>query len=612
MSSSHVFGDRQASETKDAWSSFARSRLDLSVRPRADLAGCGRITHLRSLDSELEAATAAIATLKRQRNALNTACSLPMELLCEIFRHAQKDWQPERARTHPDPPSEEAKSLFDLGWIYVTQVCTSWRQAAHGNAGLWTELRCLDMPPTLATNALHNCRELPLDLKIRYHFPWLANRPNQGLRIDDWLCPSIMERTRCLFISADPRTFNSWVPQLIRPDLAPILQDLTLSLSPGSAPNDWIVFNTSVFTGTRMPSLTSLTLLSCFPYWGTPFTAANVTRLRIEMPGTEDSAEDMGFLPEASHLNNFLFSFPLLEELSLQNIVPSDNPHPNFLQPPTLTSTLRVMRFGCTSPDLLPILSRFWDRFRAAPNTTVIFEAEIDEEFENALDDEGEIIIQALFSNDLAHPFRELHCSHNALSLCRSVSSSREEWVRVWPEMRYNSPLDLDANENTTDRMRGSVNIRTSRPAPDFLLPVRPDTFQALSFAPNIMDMYMIVTWLRHLPSPNIERIAIPYQQSSPLLAALVEASDLESDGQFALLPRLNIVVLHAGVQMDPHQEQPLQVEHEPQVDVAFMNLLRVRRERGAPIRELFISRQLMEQDVWGQVGEGVQVSFFD
>ncbi|KZV67367.1 hypothetical protein PENSPDRAFT_754958 [Peniophora sp. CONT] len=584
-------------QVKDAWTSFVQSRLDTGGQIRAAPGGHDRVARLQAADIELEVADTVIALAKQQRNALNAACSLPSELLVEIFKDAQEDWLPERTRTSCS--AQPRKFLYDLGWAYITQVCAAWRQAAHSNARLWTKLMCLDVPPALAATTLQNSCQMLLDIEINHPFPLSEGC---GTVVDSvverWLSAPVLHRTQKLSIKANIDAVESWVTELQHP--APALYQLGIALA-GGAYDDYFMLPPSLFAGHFAPSLKNLILLNCFPTWHEPFLSTNLTQLRLGSNDFEDS-EDMSYLPTISQLRSLLSSLVQLQELTFLNVTPIDDPEP--VQPWTFPSCLKELEFICSSVDILDIYGGFWRHFKTSSRTIVTFDILLGESDE-LLEDGVVNGLQSVWDHEPAHPFRELHLSSHTISLRHSVSASRADWTRRWPSQEpdpHSYGVITEAVESTCDRVYGSRHIQIWQQFPNIfgLLPL--DTLHALSFHSDMMRAFDASDWLEHFSSStDVERLVIPYLDSDELLVAMNNLRD--SDGQLALFPRLQTVVVHRGEVEDSHNVT---------LNGVMINFIDMRREKGAPIHELLVSREMMGWDVWSRAGEGTNLMFFD
>ncbi|KAF8972560.1 hypothetical protein BDZ97DRAFT_1781625 [Flammula alnicola] len=74
-----------------------------------------------------------ILQLKHARNALSPACSVPPEVLCNIFAFAKAAVAGE---LHPDGMFQ----FCALEWVRVTHVCKWWRDVALNASSLWTDI----------------------------------------------------------------------------------------------------------------------------------------------------------------------------------------------------------------------------------------------------------------------------------------------------------------------------------------------------------------------------------------------------------------------------------------------------------------------------------------
>ena len=110
-----------------AWEAIFRSRfgamMDGPFAPKSK-------TRAQTLELELNALERYTILAKRCRNASQGACSLPVEILANIFGFAQIDWRPTHTISHLNgTPANNIN--YDLGWIYLTHVCHIWRSVSY-------------------------------------------------------------------------------------------------------------------------------------------------------------------------------------------------------------------------------------------------------------------------------------------------------------------------------------------------------------------------------------------------------------------------------------------------------------------------------------------------
>ena len=74
----------------------------------------------------------ALSLAKQRRNATTAAAGLPAELLAMIFTIAAKSWVPIDTkgwfRRRVRDTNKETLPRYDLGWLHITHVCSSWRK----------------------------------------------------------------------------------------------------------------------------------------------------------------------------------------------------------------------------------------------------------------------------------------------------------------------------------------------------------------------------------------------------------------------------------------------------------------------------------------------------
>ncbi|KAI0718107.1 hypothetical protein C8Q72DRAFT_764666, partial [Fomitopsis betulina] len=95
---------------------------------------------------------ARIHAINIELNAFAPISILPPEILSNIFLHIA-------GRGSADPALWEPKAVGH--WIYVTHVCTSWREVALQCATLWSHLNLSELPKVLE-ELLARSKDAPL------------------------------------------------------------------------------------------------------------------------------------------------------------------------------------------------------------------------------------------------------------------------------------------------------------------------------------------------------------------------------------------------------------------------------------------------------------------
>ena len=90
---------------------------------------------MRSLKQEFDALQKYTRLANKHWNDCIVASCLPAEILAIIFAFAQGVWKP---RPTSDPLT--GYPTYDLGWIYVSHVCSSWREVG---SFCFARMRCL-------------------------------------------------------------------------------------------------------------------------------------------------------------------------------------------------------------------------------------------------------------------------------------------------------------------------------------------------------------------------------------------------------------------------------------------------------------------------------------
>lgn len=81
--------------------------------------------------------------------------------------------------------------------------------------------------------------------------------------------------------------------------------------------------------------------------------------------------------------------------------------------------------------------------------------------------------------------------------------------------------------------------------------------------------------------------------------------------GPFSLFPSLSTLALHISDWEAENLTNELVVEQRCVMEVALLESLYTRQEKGAPLKEVLVARAMAEWDVWDRVKELVHVEFF-
>ena len=92
---------------------------------------------LQSIEADIDHHSQLLIGLRRRRNSFVRLNRLPSELLAEIFLYCRgEDWDlPDNSET-----AKYKATVPPLRWIFVTAVCSHWRQVALQTPRLWSHI----------------------------------------------------------------------------------------------------------------------------------------------------------------------------------------------------------------------------------------------------------------------------------------------------------------------------------------------------------------------------------------------------------------------------------------------------------------------------------------
>ncbi|KZV67366.1 hypothetical protein PENSPDRAFT_754957 [Peniophora sp. CONT] len=584
MSSTEDLSAR-AQTPSEAWTTFAKSRLDVITDGSGAAPHMGRKARMETMRLELAALEQCAILAKQRCNSCSAASSLPVEILANIFAFAQAIWRP---RVISDIVSGHPG--FDLGWIYVTHICTSWRRAAIGAAHLWREISVLSVPPHMGTIILRRTLRLPLHLSIYLDDSnYVDDTPPV---VQDWLCASILPRIERLSIEAYTFEFEKWRSALNHP--LPALRELVMDLSRSE---DTAILEDDLLGGQCPQLLSRLSLKNFIFFEGSKLFSPALTFLSIAM--SETAEYDLAALTTWG-LRFQLASMPNLEELHLSNILPyhreSDAPQPVFRFLPTF----KKLRVYCANSTVLSsCYKNFWDHFRF-PNTAVIVSAL--QIYEPSFDEEHAFgSITQIDPSGI--PPKELWISQTTIKIC-FVERPREKWTRCWTATPTAGQIS-DRAKNATEGRYVYTNRRlVTAYASHRIL----DSLRVINFSPTALEAFNTsddtgVVWLSKFSTNRlVRRISAHYLACDKLFDALIQRD--ADTGTFHLFPVLEVVVLFANLNSGGRLHTAL--------DMALLDMLELRRELGAPVKELLVAREMASWSVWDNVCEGTAITFFD
>ncbi|KZV67359.1 hypothetical protein PENSPDRAFT_754950 [Peniophora sp. CONT] len=599
------------STSEDAWSAFIKSRFEVLASRKLAV---GPAIQSRMLDLELSMMIKYTRVAYQYSNASSGAAALPAEVLATIFTFAQVEWQPQRST-----------AKYDLGWVLITHVCSSWRRTAISTPSLWTTVSCLCLAPRMLPEFVRRAQQSGLQLHVDTLFC------DEKMPLDIWLHEPLLRRCRRVSLIAEDEDKFIDALNLIGNSLPlPGLRDLEIKYDVGG--DEWLSLKDTTFDFTSFPALHKVSLRNCFPRWDTsPLPMKNLTHLSLMMSWYSGAIDDETFRPAALIFRQMLDALPLLTELTLTNLLPAPTqvagPHdgvetyPGFAQPFVFSTHLRRLTVEVHTIYAYSIDYRyFWDNFRVPSTTVVVVDLNIDS-FDARMESDGEDgrdwLIPITCVDNAITPAQEMTISQSTVSV-RYAESSEDTWTRRSDiETRQNLASDhtrttwIYRNENwDTDTVHGSRHIYVPSDLSAYIDTLPLASMRALFLVSNLMpSMTSPSAWVTSFAeAQDVQRLSFGYAASGHLLVALSRMTVGSDNARYlSLFPQLDTLILHADEDTSRENTRLRQ----PALELSLLDVLAVRKDAGAPVLQIYVDESMSEWDVWTRIDDGVVVSFF-
>ncbi|KAH9947373.1 hypothetical protein B0H21DRAFT_821960 [Amylocystis lapponica] len=265
----------------------------------------------------------------RRNYASASVNQLPVEVLCEIFAHADDG----RIRDK----------------LTLSHICAHWRSVALDFPFMWATIDLDSLTHSqYLTRLIQRAGSIPLELE---YYDWHVLDADKA----DF-CSRYMPNTRALKIRVGTRYMRhsgAWLADIP----APVLRRLQIAVSEGTA-----IFPR--LFGKQAPHLTELTLINCRLAWA-PDLYAGLTKLKIDSQYVMQRSD-----PSDGDLGRIFAECPSLEELELVNCGPVHDITSLEPRTPVPLPNLRVLRLHLHVVDINYLL----DVIAAPPTAHLILQ----------------------------------------------------------------------------------------------------------------------------------------------------------------------------------------------------------------------------------------------
>ncbi|VDC04309.1 unnamed protein product [Peniophora sp. CBMAI 1063] len=584
--------------SEEAWAAFIKSRFAALATPKLTV---GPSVQSRMIEQELRMLKKYLSVAFRCRNAVSGAAALPAEVLSTIFTLAQDGgWQPRHI-------VENGTSRFDLGWINVSHVCSMWRQTALRTPALWPKISCPHLPSRMLPEVIRRARDLPLELYVDTTAFKQGNFP-----VERWLCEPIVKRCKSVFVTSRDIDETSRVIHCL-PPAEYSLKELAVDLDITDCGGDWCLFEPEVNMAVAgyFPALDRLSLRGCFPCWGMLMALPdNLTRLSLAIDGV-DGSTDPRYRPDARRFRDALVALPHLQHLILENFFPEPlytataNMVPLPGGPFTITQ-LRSLTVICNcSWTYEQHYGYFWRNFRV-PRTAIV---QVDLSLGRAKF-KGDYLAPITFMGADAELPLEMTLSKHTVSV-RYSEIEGDYWTgRSNPDPFYSPTTDQYWD---VDTLRGSRHIHDADTyVVNFANQLPLPSLRAIFLPADVLPWYHDPDdWISSFSTAqDVRRLSFTYPTSYELLVALARTAQRAHDApSLALFPRLDTLIFHGDATLHGSKDDQIIPES---LDVALFDVLSTRARCDAPIKRIFVSKQLASWEVWEHIDHAaIAVAFF-
>ncbi|KZV61852.1 hypothetical protein PENSPDRAFT_759140, partial [Peniophora sp. CONT] len=531
---------------------------------------------------------------------------LPAEILLIVFETAQSLW-PTRSLRKVEEMALDAPA-YDLGWISLTHVCSSWRELVVRSPSLWSYQACLDLPLRFTPLVISRSRDMPLGLFIE------EGGVICGAEVPPKLAPWTKKRTlrRVRKIKYTLASNSFYGLNVMLHNNLPNLRVLEVGwLLSGSQILSLFASNT-LDKQLQVLRLTRLSLSSVLPHWDSPLFSSSLTHLTLGCPLSMSRPERNDVLPSTSRFQRLVASLANLQRLDLRNFFPNrwspaEDGEQTSSQFQFAVRQLNI-HIDCGRTLRGPDYQSFWEHFLVPPSTVLTLKVDVIPSKWSPAGADNKALLPLVHDARSGWPVREIDLYANAI-VASHEECTRTLWTRrKMGKLRILEDDTLGMEDWGLDDVRGSaVRYLHSRQGFKTLSGTTYlQSLQGMFIASDIMEKWKSIRdWSDSFVSTDartVRRLTVSLSHVLPLLQTLVR----EKDGDFVLFPMLEIIVILEGCA--PEEVQGIRYLA---LKLWLLHVVRTRKRAQKSIREVLVNKALKGWDVWEDMAKETDVSFF-
>ncbi|KZV63083.1 hypothetical protein PENSPDRAFT_758253 [Peniophora sp. CONT] len=605
--------NKHRAASREAWATFLRSRFETCVHEGFEDAIVKRVN---LADLELEVMEERVVFARQQRNKVMGACRLPPEVLSAVFAHVQEIWSPMILSISPDVVNgqrQDIEASYSSGWMSLLHVCSFWRQTALGDSSLWCNILCMDVHPGSMPTLLARSRGLPLSLHI--NGACLSTENDEVLQVDFsalWSSKAILRRTKRLVLDNVPdHRLQLWLRNLHYP--MPLLEIFKIT-NPRRKDGEIVATLPDELFAYDAPVLRNVTMTATNLHWDcTTLLSANLVHLSLGFDDRTPEDVMLASAPTTERFYQVLSSMKNLESLTLRDVFPASTRegHPPAETVEAELPNLKQLTMFASTDFLTVACIDFFQRLLFPSQTRVILDLDPETHKFNYHDDLPTHMVKLFGPAESAAP-TSMCFSVFTIVMEYSNASSIQDTLRNDVPYRHQERLaDIWEEYKLGTGARGIWMVEDDEDYTIFSLlqslPLR--TLQTIAFTSDVSNINYVVEspywWGIFRAAPNVQGISVRYHD------ALVLFDALSASSHWLLFPRLSTIALHANPVASEEDLSETLAKLRTSLDVLMLDMLHVRREKGAPVETLLVSQALAGWDVWRRVGDLVHVEFF-